>query len=197
VPQGGCRPGGLYDLASKRWQEDQRTVLRSLFAQEDPDGSGGLRAELERESESLVSLYFGAFQAHADPYRRLWRTLSLGGSDLRAGYFSHEWRAIVWQALRNYRGRFFKIAMVASFDPGSRTFLRHWVSVTYGPQAEAWGDRTVLLDPWLFATPRIVPSRDHEKGTWLGTTVDPEIGPGGTLLDPSGRPVGGEIGPVE
>lgn len=197
MPQGGCKPGGLYDLASKRWQDEQKALVRSLFARADLRDTGGIREGFEKEADDLVSLYFETFHAHANPSRRFWRALSVRGTDLRAGYLSHEWRTLLWKALSRYKGRFFKIGMVATYDSSTRTFSRHWISVTVGPNAAAWGERTLIFDPWILGHPKVYSSSDHERGNWLGTSFDEDIGPGGTLLDPAGKGTGGELGPAE
>jgi hypothetical protein len=197
VPQGGGKPGGVYDFASKQWQREQREAIQSLLAEDQLRALGCTKARFQAEAQDIVDRYFETFHSSANPWRKFWRSFSLRGSALRAGFLSHEWRTLVWNSLKHYHGKCFKIAMVARYDSESGQFVRHWISVTFGKEPAAWGDRTALLDPWLEGTSRIFRSSAHEKGNWMGTSYDPEIGPGGVFLDEAGRAVGGEIGPLE
>jgi hypothetical protein len=170
--------------------------VRNLYDPARARKMGSTRQECEKEADGIVDLYLEAFQASADPARMLWRQLSIRGTRLRAGRLSHEWRTIVWKALEGYRGRCFKVAMVSTYDPSRGTFGRHWVTVTFGAQPEAFGPQTAVLDPWEKAVPEVFIGDGHEKGGWMGTRWDEAIGPGGTLIDEGGKAFGGEVGPV-
>jgi hypothetical protein len=180
-----------------RWKEAQRDKLRALGKTGIALPSGLSQKEVDREAQEIADLYMEVFHRNADPLRRFWNTVSIHGSGVRAGRLPHEWRSLLWEALGRYRSRCFTFAMVARYDPARRMFLHHWVSVTLGPVPAPFGPRTVALDPWLHTRADVFAPGEHDPGNWMGTTVDPDLGPGGTLVDDQGRPFGGDWGPLQ
>ena len=174
----------------------QREKLRALWNTGDGPPPGLSKAVFDREAQGIADLYMEVFYQHADPLRRFWNTWSLHGSGLKAGYLPQEWRSLIWEALDCYPSKCFSFAMVARYDPVRRIFLHHWISVTLGPIPAPFGPRTVVLDPWLHAKADIFAQGEHEPGNWMGTTLDPDLGPGGRLFDDNGNPSGSECGPL-
>jgi hypothetical protein len=179
-----------------RWNHEQRSKLQGLYSPQVGSLLGCTRKECDQEAAQIVDLYLEAFHCNVDPGRKFWRKYSFQGTDLKGGFLSHEWRTLVWKSLEAYHGKCFKIAMVATYDKSKQTFQRHWISVTFGAQAKAFGPSTVALDPWLHLKPEIDSDGCHEKGNWLGTRFDEDIGPGGTFVDDQGNLTGDEVGPI-
>lgn len=195
-PYQSGRRGGPPTVCALRFYNEQRNRLRSLYRSDIALALDCSQSEMEQEADRIVDLYIEAFDSNVNEGRKLWRKIALQGTDLRGGYLSHEWRTFVWKALEAYDGYCFKVAMVATFDPKHQTFDRHWISVTFGDQARAFGPSTAILDPWWSLSPEIDTSGTHEKGNWLGTRFDDTIGPGGNVIDDQGTITGDEVGPI-